>query len=35
VAIIVTFSGGLMSGERFYYDRSSLMQQIGSGAANP
>jgi predicted ester cyclase len=35
VAIIVTFSGGLMSGERFNYDRSSLMQQIGSGAATP
>src|SRR5215467_11165117 len=29
VAIFITFRDGLMSGERFYYDRASLHSQIG------
>jgi ketosteroid isomerase-like protein len=28
VAIVVSFQGGLMSGERFYYDRATLLSQI-------
>lgn len=28
VAIFVAFHGGLMSGERFYYDRATLLAQI-------
>jgi steroid delta-isomerase-like uncharacterized protein len=30
VAIFVSFREGLMCGERFYYDRATLMQQIGA-----
>lgn len=30
VAIVVTFADGLMSGERFYYDRVSLIKQLGA-----
>lgn len=29
LVIFVRFAGGLMSGERFYYDRATLMAQIG------
>ena len=29
VAIFVSFRDGLMSGERFYYDRATLLAQIG------
>ncbi len=31
LVIIVGFRGGLMSGERFYYDRATLLAQIGVG----
>jgi steroid delta-isomerase-like uncharacterized protein len=30
VAIFVSFKDGLMSGERFYYDRATLLAQIGA-----
>lgn len=30
VAIFVSFRDGLMSGERFYYDRRTLLSQIGA-----
>jgi len=30
VAIFVSFRDGLMSGERFYYDRATLLAQIGA-----
>ena len=30
VAIVVDFRDGLMSGERFYYDRRTLLEQIGA-----
>lgn len=30
LVIVVAFAGGLMSGERFYYDRATLRQQIGA-----
>jgi steroid delta-isomerase-like uncharacterized protein len=30
VAIVVSFKDGLMSGERFYYDRATLLNQIGA-----
>jgi hypothetical protein len=30
VAIVVSFRGGLLSGERFYYDRATLLAQIAS-----
>jgi predicted ester cyclase len=30
VAIFVGFRDGLMSGERFYYDRTTLLTQIGA-----
>jgi steroid delta-isomerase-like uncharacterized protein len=30
VAIVVSFRDGLMSGERFYYDRATLLAQIGA-----
>lgn len=30
VAIFVTFKDGLMQGERFYYDRATLLAQIGA-----
>ena len=30
VAIFISFRDGLMSGERFYYDQSTLMRQIGA-----
>lgn len=30
VAIVVRFRDGLMSGERFYYDRATLLAQIGA-----
>jgi steroid delta-isomerase-like uncharacterized protein len=29
VAIVVSFNKGLMSGERFYYDRATLLAQLG------
>jgi steroid delta-isomerase-like uncharacterized protein len=29
VAIVVNFNKGLMSGERFYYDRATLLAQLG------
>jgi steroid delta-isomerase-like uncharacterized protein len=29
VAIVVNFDKGLMSGERFYYDRTTLLAQLG------
>src|SRR5262249_25946920 len=29
VAIFISFRDGLMSGERFYYDRATLLSQIG------
>jgi steroid delta-isomerase-like uncharacterized protein len=35
LAILVTFADGLMSGERFYYDRMSLLQQIGHVTPSP
>lgn len=31
LVIIVGFRDGLMSGERFYYDRATLLAQIGAG----
>jgi steroid delta-isomerase-like uncharacterized protein len=31
VAIVVSFRSGLMSGERFYYDRATLLAQIEAG----
>jgi steroid delta-isomerase-like uncharacterized protein len=30
VAIFISFRDGLMSGERFYYDRATLLAQIGA-----
>ncbi len=30
LAIFVSFRDGLMSGERFYYDRKTLLAQIGA-----
>jgi steroid delta-isomerase-like uncharacterized protein len=33
VAIFVRFAGGLMSGERFYYDLQTLLNQIGASRA--
>ena len=30
VAIFISFREGLMAGERFYYDRSTLLSQIGA-----
>ena len=30
VAIFISFRDGLMSGERFYYDRATLLSQIGA-----
>jgi steroid delta-isomerase-like uncharacterized protein len=31
IAIFIGFRNGLMSGERFYYDRATLLSQIGAG----
>jgi steroid delta-isomerase-like uncharacterized protein len=31
VAILISLRDGLMSGERFYYDRATLLSQIGIG----
>lgn len=31
-AVVVSFRDGLMAGERFYFDRATLWQQLGLGA---
>lgn len=35
VAIFIGFRDGLMSGERFYYDRATLLEQIGAATHVP